>query len=146
MDAIKLKIPMATLGGLAAAWFGRVWELIVLVLAAILLDYVTGLLAGRANEGLESGRAAKGLYKKVGFLSLQVLGFFLDIAFNHFIALGFNFEMPFDLPIGLIVSAWIVVTEAISICENIQRLGVDIPPWLIKLLNKSTDSIQRKDE
>lgn len=146
MDVQKLKLAVAAAGGLAAAWLGHVWELIALVTFAILLDYVTGLVAGRATEGLSSRKAAKGLYKKMGFLSLMVLGFFLDVAFNYFIASGFSFEMPFNLPIGLIVSAWIVVTEAISICENIQRLGVDIPPWLIKLLNKSNENIERKDE
>lgn len=146
MDVLKLKLFMAAAGGLTVAWFGYVWEAIALVMAAIVLDYVTGLLAGRATEGLNSRKASKGLYKKMGFLSLLVLGFFMDVAFNYFIASGFNFEMPFNLPIGLIVSAWIVVTEAISICENIQRLGVDIPSWLLKLLKKSNENIDRKDD
>lgn len=143
MDMLKLKIPIATIGGLTASWFGKSWSLIVLVLAAILLDYATGILAGRANEGLNSKRATQGLYKKIGFLCLFALGFFLDIAFNHFISQGFNgFQLPFNLPIGLIISVWIVVTEAISICENLERLGVPIPLWLMKLLKKTRENAE----
>lgn len=112
-----LKLTIATVCGLFAAWFGRVWELLALVLAAIILDYLTGLLAGRANEGINSRRATQGLYKKVGFLCLLVLGFFLDVAFNHFITRGFSFQMPFELHVGLIISVWIVVTEAYVLLE-----------------------------
>lgn len=137
MDIVKFKIALAAAGGLAAAWFGRVWELVLLVFAAILLDYITGLMAGRANEGINSKRATQGLYKKTGFIMLLTLGFFLDVAFNYFIAKGFSFKLPFDLPIGLIISVWIVVTEAISICENLERMGVPIPTWLIALLRKT---------
>lgn len=144
MDILKLKIPFATAGGFVAAWFGHVWELAALVFVSIMLDYITGLLAGRATEGLNSKRAKKGLFKKVGFFSLMVLGFFLDVAFNEFVALGFSFEIPFSLPIGLIISVWIVMTEAISICENIQKLGVDIPPWLLNLLVKSKNDSDKK--
>ena len=137
MYSLKLTIPLAAIGGLVAAWLGRVWVLVALVLAAVMLDYITGLLAGRATEGLSSKRAKQGVYKKIGFLSLMTLAFFLDVAFDEFIALGFQYEMPFNMPIGLIVSVWIVVTEAISICENIQRLGVEIPPWMTRLLCKA---------
>ena len=146
MDIIKLKIPLAAVSGLIAAWFGRVWELIFLVFAAILLDYVTGLLAGRANEGINSRRAAKGMYKKTGFILLMILGFLLDTSFNYFIATGFSVKMPFELPIGLIISAWIVVTEAISICENLERLGVPIPAPLLKSLRKTRDGMEEKNE
>ena len=146
MDVMKFKIPLATVSGLIAAWFGHVWTLIILAVVAILLDYATGLLAGRINEGLNSKRATRGLYKKVGFLFLLALGFFLDVAFNHFIAQGFNgFQLPFDLPIGLIVSVWIVVTEAISICENLERLGVPIPEALVKLLKRTRDSADESE-
>ena len=145
LDITKLKIPLATAGGLIAAWFGRSWELIFLVFAVILLDYITGLLAGRANEGINSKRAAQGLYKKTGFILLLVFGFFLDIAFNNFIALGFSVQIPFNLPIGLIISVWIVVTEAVSICENLDRMGVPIPAWLLKLLKKTQDEIDSGD-
>lgn len=146
MELNTAKLTIATVCGLFAAWFGRVWELLALVLIVIILDYLTGLLAGRANEGLNSKRATQGIYKKVGFLCLLVLGFFLDVAFNHFISRGFSFQMPFELPIGLIISVWIVVTEAISICENLGRLGVPIPSWLMKLLKKTQKNIDEEEQ
>ena len=145
MEIAKLKIPLAATGGLLASRLGHVWPLILLVFAAIMLDYITGMLAGRANEGINSRRAVKGVYKKTGFIILMVLGFLLDTSFNYFIAAGFSTQLPFDLPIGLIISAWIVVTEAISVCENLERMGVPIPDPLLKLLRKTRGKIDGGD-
>jgi len=110
------------------------------------MDYITGILAGRAGEGLKSRVAIKGLYKKVGLIFLFCLGFLLDGAFNHYLVKGFSVEMPFDLPIGLIVSVWIFLTEAISICENLERLKVPIPSWLMKLLRKTKKKMDKEEE
>lgn len=145
-NVTSTKITIATVGGMIAAWFGHIWQLVALVLVVMILDYLTGLMAGRVNEGLNSKRATQGFYKKVGFLCLLGLGFFLDVAFNHFLARGFSFQMPFDLPIGMIVSVWIVVTEAISICENLGRLGVPIPSWLMTLLRKTRKNIDEEEQ
>jgi toxin secretion/phage lysis holin len=146
MDIVKHKIPLATVSGIIAAWFEDVWQLIFFAVAVIILVYITGMLAGRANEGINSKRARKGVYKKIGFLLLLALSFLLDIAFNHFISHGLRFQLPFDLPIGLIISAWIVITEAISICENLERLGVHMPPLIMRLLRKTHKEIESEDE
>jgi len=146
MNITQAKLAMAAAGGWFFALPGSLleWELAFITFLAIIMDYITGILAGRANEGLSSGRAVKGLYKKVGIIFLFCLGFLIDGAFNHYLAAGFGIEMPFELPIGLIVSVWIFLTEAISICENLERLKVPIPSWLMKLLRKTRKKIDKE--
>jgi toxin secretion/phage lysis holin len=140
------KIATAAVGGYFSAQFGFIVEMILIVGVFIALDYITGLMAGRANEGLNSKRAFRGIAKKCGLLGLFVLGFGLDWAFNQFISNGLDFTLPFRLPFGLVISAWIVITEAISICENIMRLNVPIPSWLIKFLHKSKKETEKAKE
>jgi toxin secretion/phage lysis holin len=143
----SVKTLIAAIGGWFASLFMNVdWHLFAFTFGAIILDYTTGLLAGRRNEGLSSWRATKGLYKKMGLLSLLALGFFLDGAINHFVFRGFRFDIPFDLPIALVVTVWIVITEAISIIENIEKLGVTIPRFLTKLLRGTKRKIDKEEE
>ena len=147
MEATGIKLTWAGILGWLMAWVADVWVCVLFVLIAILFDYTTGLLAGRANEGLNSKRAMKGLYKKIGLFMLLCLGLFLDAAINHFMVDKAGIlEMPFDLPIAYITTAWIIITEAISVCENLIRLDVPIPKWLLKTLRKAEKQIDKDDE
>jgi toxin secretion/phage lysis holin len=147
MEIFSPRLAAATLFGIIAAWWGHVWGFVLFTLGAVLLDYTTGLIAGRATEGLNSKKAVKGLYKKVGILILLFLGLFLDAAVNHFMAHSVDFfEIPFELPISHIVTIWIVITEAISVCENLERLHVPIPKWIVKILRKAEKQIDKNEE
>jgi toxin secretion/phage lysis holin len=140
------KLVLAVFGCTFAAWLGHVWEVAFFAFALIILDYITGILAGRANEGLNSKRAYTGIRKKVGILCLLCLGFILESAFNGFIAYGFQFELPFALPIGLLVTVWIVILEAISILENVNRMGARVPVWLLKMLKRTYKDMEGKEQ
>jgi phage-related holin len=52
----------------------------------------------------------------------------------------------FTLPIAHIVTVWIIITEAISVCENLERLGVPIPAFLIRLLRKVEKQIDKAED
>lgn len=135
---VSPKVTAAIILGSIASWFSEVWVFIALTLIAMMLDYVSGILAGRANEGLNSQKALKGLYKKSGIFILLCLGLFLDGTVNSFMMDSVEFfHAPFTVPIAHIVTMWIIVTEAISICENLERVGVPIPKWMIKMLRKT---------
>jgi len=147
MEVFTPKLGVAVILGSIASWFGEMWIFIAMVLMAMVLDYISGLVAGRANEGINSKRAIKGLYKKVGIFVLLCLGIFLDGAVNTFMQDGMGFfTMPFDAPIAHIVTIWIIITESVSICENLERAGVPIPKWLIKMLRKAEKKLDNEKD
>ena len=118
----------------------------VFELTLLLLDYITGMLAAAYNEGLSSKKGRKGLIKKVSFLLMLGLGFLLDAAVPYFVERGLSAELPVPLPFGLMICAWIVITEAISVLENLCRMeGVRVPGFLVKLLRGMRDKIDKKD-
>lgn len=113
-------------------------ELIVpMVLVAIAMgcDYVSGVAAAWINGELSSRVGAVGAVKKVGLALLIVAGIMVDwvirIAANHLGADTGAFCF-----FGLLVAIWIVVNECISIIENIARMGVEVPPFLSKIVKK----------
>ena len=138
----EIKSPLAAVLGIAAIRTDTVIPLLVFVVFSMLLDYITGMLAGRrSNNGINSESATKGLYKKAGFLCLFCLGFFLDVAIPFFTYAGLRLEIPFATPFGVIIAAWIVITEAISVIENLSEIGVNVPEWMLKLLKQTKGQI-----
>jgi toxin secretion/phage lysis holin len=147
MEIFNQKIAASAFFGTIASWFGGISGVVCFTFGAVMLDYITGLLAGRANEGLNSKCAVKGLYKKAGIFFLLFLGLFLDGAVNYFMAEGSGFlEIPFRVPIAYIVTVWIVITEAISVCENLERMGVRIPKRIMKILRKAEKQADQENE
>ena len=58
-------------------------------------------------------------------------------------------EMPFSFLIACIVAIWIICNELISILENIQDTGVNLPPFLIpivKNIKKQTEDKTKIDK
>ena len=137
----------AIAAGFGLSWsFGQVGTFAALTFIVVVMDYITGLLAGRRSDGgLVSKKAIKGVEKKVGILCLLALGIFLDISIHTMVDMEF-LNLPFNLPVAHVVTAWIIVTESISICENLQKLGVPIPKWMLKSLRKAEKNIDDEED
>jgi toxin secretion/phage lysis holin len=142
----KAKIWIAAIGGTIAAWLGDVYVLILLTLGFMILDYMTGVLAAGYEHNINSEKATNGLYKKAGFLLLLLLGMGLDIAVEYFSTTTLSISLPFSSPFGLIICAWIVITESISVIENLSRLGAKIPAFLANWLKITQDSIDNSGD
>ena len=93
------------------------------------------LISGAAQlraEVISSYRSIKGIVKKVCMWLLVVVGGVLDwiityAAENAGINLGVSFV------VACVVCVWLMVNEIISILENMIDIGVQFPPFLIKL-------------
>ncbi len=92
------------------------------LLGFMALDYFTGLIAGALRKEISSGRAWRGLGKKVLTLLLLTALYLAER------------EAGFGLQITTMAALAYVVNEAISILENCARAGVPIPPKLIAFL------------
>ena len=70
--------------------------------------------------------------------------FFLDFAAVT-VLLHAGVELGIDMPFALIICAYIILTESISISENLLAINPDImPKWIIKLLRGSKEKIENE--
>lgn len=124
------------IGTLLASILGVLYIPVLLMVLCNIIDYATGLIAAkyRNDGGISSYRSIKGIFKKVCMWLLVVVGAIIDQLISYATStVGFN--MPFTFFVACIVAIWIVCNELISILENIVDIGVDIPAFLLPIVN-----------
>lgn len=131
-------------GGLAT-FFGQYGLFIALVAVAVVLDVITGLVKVKATgEGLSSEKATKGSWKKISLFVGLSFGIFLDYAVATVLAEVSGGVVP-ELPFALIICAYIIINEAISISENLYLTNPDgFPPAIGKMLKVAKGKIEKE--
>lgn len=144
------KMSASLISGLVASFWGVYGPVIICVIVAICMDVVSGLVAAMASgEKLSSKVGFTGFWKKMALLLALSFGIFMD-TFVPILLGTISLELPFTMPIGTIVGCYIVINEAISIIENINKAApTALPKWIKKLLEgagKTIDNGGNKDE
>ena len=112
------------MGGLLGQLLGG-WDGFLLCLTAfVILDYLTGVLAAAAQQGLSSGRGFAGILKKILIFMVVGMGHLLDTAL-----LG-----GAGAPLRSAMIFFYLANEGLSILENLTVLGVPIPQRLKQVL------------
>lgn len=94
------------------------------------IDVITGTINAWAINDFKSFKMREGLIKKFGEVIVLVLGELFTVGMN--------------LPAGIMVgfSAYIILMELISICENLKKMGVPIPKFISKALSNAENTFE----
>lgn len=109
-----------------------------IVLAFILGDLLTGLLAALKNKQFKSAIMREGLFNKVG--ELAALG--LAIMCDKFAPIV-NIELPVDLV--MVAASYLVLMEIGSILENIRKLSPVAADILGKFFDGNHDNHEKEE-
>jgi len=94
-----------------------------ILVAFIVIDYLSGVVAAFVGKRLDSSVGSRGIAKKVGFLVLVAVAHLLD----QIAGLG--------APVLKTATIWfLIANEGISITENLGEIGVPIPDRLRQAL------------
>lgn len=141
----KIQVAIATVSGFLSSLLGTLYIPILLMVAANIIDYGTGLMAAKNREDgtISSYRSIKGIKKKVGMWILVLVGAMVDELIAYSCA-TLGIVLPFHFAVGCIVAVWIVCNEFISILENIKDMGTNIPAFLIPLIENVRSQAEGK--
>jgi toxin secretion/phage lysis holin len=105
------------------------WSLpLQILIAFIVIDYASGVVAAFVGQRLDSRVGVRGIARKVGFLVLVAVAHLLDV--------GTGMEAP----ILQTATTWfLIANEGISITENLGEIGVPIPKSLQDALRRLRD-------
>lgn len=113
------------------------WSIVILVVAFICLDIITGLLKAVYEKNLESECIRKGLIHKLGEILAVAVAFLIE--YSQTVILSINF----DIPIVKGVCIYIILMEILSVLENIcvinPQLRKVFSPYLRKLREKENE-------
>lgn len=129
---VRVEAVLGTITGVvgvaAEILFGAWSDALAALVVAMLIDYVSGVIAAYINPALSlnSQRGFRGILKKIMILLLVSLGHVLDTAMHQQI-------------ICIAVTYFFLGNEGLSIVENAAKAGVPIPARLKETLEQLTE-------
>lgn len=111
----------------------EVWAVMIpIILMGI--DILTGIVNAWVRGEIKSSKLREGLAKKFGEISVIIIGeiFVLGFGLSNFLVDG--------------IAIYLIIMELISICENLDKLGVPIPQFIKKALAETNEKIQDDDK
>lgn len=107
------------------------WVLVTPILL-MTVDIVTGTVYAWSSKTFQSKRMRSGLSKKVGEISILVIGE----------VLSFSLGLPRYIMSG--ISAYIILMELMSVMENADKMGAPIPKSIKKVINNVNDEVNHE--
>lgn len=124
-----------------SAVFGEYWFLFAGFLLSNVLDWLTGWAAARYEKKESSAAGARGILKKILYWIVILIAFYVSYAFTEMgEKIGIN--LSFTIMIGWFTLATYIVNELRSILENLIRLDVKVPIFLVKGLQVANEMIE----
>lgn len=127
MDNIFKNI-MAGVCTILSFLFGDMEGLMIALIALIILDYISGVIAAAVEKRLSSEVGAKGIAKKIFMLLIVALANIVDI---NVIGDGHVLKT--------VTVVFYICNECISLIENAGRIGVPVPKKLLDVLEQLRD-------
>ena len=127
MDNIFKNI-MAAVCTLISFLFGDMEGMLIALIALIILDYISGVIAAAVEKRLSSAVGAKGIAKKIFMLLIVALANIVDI---NVIGDGHVLKT--------VTIVFYICNECISLIENAGRIGVPVPKKLLDVLEQLRD-------
>lgn len=149
----RIKAVIIAVWGVVASTFGVLAIPVILLVLCNVIDYVTGLLASKyRNQVIDSYKGMRGITKKVCMWLLVAVGAMIDELLAY-TSSNVGIALPFTFLLACVVAVWLVCNEIISILENINDIGVTLPPFLMPVVKHlksqvedKTDALASKDD
>lgn len=127
MDNIFKQI-MAAICTLISFLFGDMEGMLIALIALIVLDYISGVIAAAVEKRLSSEVGAKGIAKKIFMLLIVALANIVDTS-----VIGDGHVLK------TVTVVFYICNECISLIENAGRIGVPVPKKLLDVLEQLRD-------
>lgn len=128
-----------------SVYFGIVAIPLLVLIAVMIIDYATGLVGAYITSQLNSRIGIVGIIKKISYLGLVAVGMVADyIIYSALSQIGVNIELGYC--VGMVIVIWLIINELISILENLAEIGVPLPTFITKLIERLKNTVESKIE
>lgn len=145
MKENAVKITLAAVVGGLSAYLGVIAVPLIVLIAVMVTDYITGMAKAYINAQLSSRIGIKGIIKKLCYFLAVICAGVMDWVISVGAA-KLGIDIGISLYIGLIVTIWLIINELISILENLSVVGVPLPKFLSKTIEKLKTAVESKGD
>lgn len=140
----KLKVIVTAVWSIILSALGILAIPVLLLVACNLIDYLTGLAASKLrNQKIDSYKGIKGIAKKICMWLLVGVGVIVDQLLSYSAGVV-GITLPFTFLVACVVAIWLICNEIISILENINDIGVTLPPFLQPIVQNLKSQVEKK--
>lgn len=140
----KIKAVIIALCGIISGRLGVLAIPMILLIVCNVIDYATGIFASHyRNQEIDSYKGIKGITKKICMWLLVGVGVVIDNLLTYTSG-AVGITLPFSFLVACIVAVWIICNEIISILENINDIGVTLPPFLMPIVRNLKSQVEDK--
>lgn len=140
--ATEIKAAVAAIIAFLSALWGWLGWLVIIWIACIILDYISGSMAAKREKNWSSDIAREGLWHKAGEIIAVLAAALCDIALKVIMeSTGIQLPFEFTAFITPVVLMWYILTEIGSIIENCGRMGAPVPSWFKSKVNDAKEAI-----
>ena len=134
----NLPVPMAAPRQLHQMFMPIDQRIIYISLIFMGLDILTGLVKAAKEHNIRSEKLREGLWHKLGFILAIIAGYLVEYltAIIDTAQLGFTVNVP----IMLTICGYVILTELVSVFENISKISPELKDKLDKLIH-ATDNM-----
>lgn len=126
------------------------WEPILLIIALIVIDFITGIIGAVVNDSFSSKIMRQGLWHKLAYfiilavvVILERLSVYYDLGFVNLNS-GFGYSVAAATMLSLVI-VWIILTEVGSILENIVVINPKLKDnTFMAIFAKREDAMERE--
>jgi len=141
-NIIKSALAVAVAG--LTAYFNVLLIPLAILIFVMVCDWATGMAGAWINKSVSSRIGIIGIIKKVCYLFTVSVAMVADWIIQSALAKA-DIEVGSGLFIcGMIVTIWLIINELISILENLSRIGVPLPDFLIKIVKKLKVTVENE--
>ncbi len=129
--------------GALAAYFNVLLVPLAVLVAVMLIDYVTGMAAASYTKQLNSRIGLIGIIKKICYIALVVVGGVIDYLISSaLVSIGIHLQINYCF--GMIITVWLIINELISILENLGEMGVPLPSFLTSMIKTLKSKVEEQ--
>ena len=117
---------------------------VLLLVTCNLIDYFTGVAASKfRKQQIDSYKGIRGIAKKICMWLLVGVGVIVDQLLSYSAGV-IGITLPFTFLVACVVAIWLICNEIISILENINDIGVTLPPFLQPIVSNLKSQVEHK--
>lgn len=140
----KLKVIVTAVLSIILSALGILAIPVLLLVTCNLIDYFTGIAASKfRKQQIDSYKGIRGIAKKICMWLLVGVGVIVDQLLSYSAGV-IGITLPFTFLVACVVAIWLICNEIISILENINDIGVTLPPFLQPIVKNLKSQVEQK--